>query len=162
MGRRWHRHPMDFSPARLGAVVLRNRRAVRAPVTLYRWGLGWLLGSRLLMLEHVGRQSGEPRYAVLEVIERPARDRIVVASGFGRGSQWYRNLAADPRCHVSIARIRRRPAGARFLSGAGARAVLDRYAQEHPSSWEFLRQVIEEDEAQDPREIPLVEFRLGG
>lgn len=153
---------MDFSPARLGALVLRNRRAVRAPVTLYRWGLGWLLGSRMLMLEHVGRRSGEPRYAVLEVIERPSRDRIVVASGFGRGSQWYRNLATEPRCHVSIGRRRRRPAEARFLPDRQARAVLERYAQEHPSSWEFLRQVIEEDGAQDPRQIPLVEFRLDG
>lgn len=151
---------MDLSPARIGAVLLRHRRTVRAPVALYRAGLGWLLGTRMMMLEHVGRTSGEPRFAVLEVIDRPARDRIVVASGFGRASQWYRNLEAEPRCHVSSGRIRRLPAEAELLSPEQSAAVLDRYRQEHPRSWDFLRGVIEEDGAQDPRAIPLVEFRL--
>lgn len=153
---------MDFSPARLGALLLRTRRAVRAPVTLYRAGFGWLLGSRMMMLEHVGRRSGEPRFAVLEVIDRPARNRIVVASGFGHASQWYRNLEAQPLCHVSTGRIRRRPAEADLLSRDQSDAVLDRYRVQHPGSWDFLRRVIEEDGAQDPNGIPLVEFRIAG
>lgn len=47
--------------ADLGARILRNRRLVRAPVWLYRARLGALLGSRMLMLEHVGRSSGQSR-----------------------------------------------------------------------------------------------------
>src|SRR5699024_304974 len=108
-GGRWHRRLMALSPSRLGARVLRNRRAARAPVALYRRGLGWLLGSRMLMLEHVGRRSGEARYAVLEVIGRPAPGRILIASGFGHGSQWYRNLEAEPRCTWATAGSGRPP-----------------------------------------------------
>lgn len=151
---------MDLSPTRLGVLALRNRRTARAPLALYRQGFGWLLGSRIMMLEHVGRRSGEARYAVLEVIGRPARDRVLVASGFGRGSQWYRNLEAEPRCHVSVGRLRRRAARAELLDEERSRTVLDRYEREHPASWEFLRSVIEEDGAQDPSTIPVVTFRL--
>ena len=140
---------MALSPSRLGALVLRNRRAARAPVALYRRGLGWLLGSRMLMLEHVGRRSGEARYAVLEVIGR-----------FGHGSQWYRNLEAEPRCHVSIGRLRRRPARARLLPADESEEALARYAREHPASWDFLRRVIEEDGTRDPRSIPVVELHV--
>lgn len=159
-GGRWHRRLMVLSPSRLGALVLRNRRAARAPVALYRRGLGWLLGSRMLMLEHVGRRSGEARYAVLEVIGRPAPGRILIASGFGHGSQWYRNLEAEPRCHVSIGRLRRRPAEARLLPADESEEALARYAREHPASWDFLRRVIEEDGTRDPRTIPVVELHV--
>lgn len=151
---------MDTSPARLGAILLRNRRTARAPVWLYRRGLGWLFGTRLLMLEHVGRASEAPRFAVLETIDRPEPDSFMVASGFGRESQWYRNLEAQPGCHVSVGRRRRYPAQARLLSLTESQAVLSRYRLEHPTSWEFLRQVIETDGAQDPSAIPVVELRL--
>jgi hypothetical protein len=64
--------PADLSPIqRLAAAALHSQRLVRAPIWLYRHGLGWLFGSRLLMLEHVGRKSGQPRYVVLEVIGHP-------------------------------------------------------------------------------------------
>lgn len=43
---------------------------VRAPIWLFRARLGFLLGSRLLMLEHLGRKSGGRRHVVLEVVTR--------------------------------------------------------------------------------------------
>ena len=55
----------------LGARALRTRWLVRAPINLYRVGLGFLFGTRLLMLEHVGRRTGARRYVVLEVVDRP-------------------------------------------------------------------------------------------
>jgi hypothetical protein len=42
------------------AGLLRTRWIVRAPVGLYRARLGFLLGPRMLMLEHTGRKSGAP------------------------------------------------------------------------------------------------------
>jgi hypothetical protein len=60
--------------------LLRTRAVVRAPIWLYRHRAGWLLGSRMLMLEHVGRRSGVPRYVCLEVVERPSEDEIVVVN----------------------------------------------------------------------------------
>src|SRR5699024_5988353 len=144
--------------SRLGALVLRNRRAARAPVALYRRGLGWLLGSRMLMLEHVGRRDREARYAVLEVIGRPAPGRILIASGVGHGSQWYRNLEAEPRCHVSIGRLRRRPARARLLPADESERALARCAREQPAASDCLGRVIEEDGTRDPRSIAVVEL----
>ena len=43
----------------------RLRRALfRAPIWLYRLGLGGLLGGRFLLLTHTGRTSGRPRQVV--------------------------------------------------------------------------------------------------
>ena len=67
---------------------------VRAPITLYRHGLGWVFGRRVLMLEHTGRRSGQARFVCLEVVERPGPDRVVIVSGFGERAEWYRNLHA--------------------------------------------------------------------
>jgi hypothetical protein len=68
---------------RVGARVLANRALMRAPIWLYRARLGFLFGSRTLMLEHIGRNSGARRYVVLEVVGHPTPDVYVIASGFG-------------------------------------------------------------------------------
>ena len=46
-----------------------SRLLFRAPVWLYRLGLGGLFGKRMLLLNHTGRKSGLPRQAVLEVVQ---------------------------------------------------------------------------------------------
>ena len=87
---------------------------MRAPIWLYRAGLGFVFGSRVLMLEHIGRKSGARRYVVLEVVGHPAPEIYIVASGFGEHAQWFRNLMAHPRVRVSAAgagRASRRLAG---------------------------------------------------
>lgn len=58
---------------RLATRALRNRRLMRAPIWLYRARLGFLFGSRMLLLEHTGRRSGARRYVVLEVIDPPEK-----------------------------------------------------------------------------------------
>jgi hypothetical protein len=56
----------------------------RAPVYLYRWGLGGLLGRRVLLLKHTGRRSGRQRKTVLEVVQyRKEIPEVFVVSGFG-------------------------------------------------------------------------------
>src|ERR1051325_9087278 len=69
---------VDFGLPGLAARALQTRALVRAPVTLYRHGLGWVLGGRVLMLEHTGRRSGRARFACLEVADRPGPDRMVI------------------------------------------------------------------------------------
>lgn len=74
-----------------------RRVIARAPITLYRWRLGQLLGGRLLLLTHTGRTSGQPRQVVLEITGRdPATGAYHLASGFGPESQWYRNIQQTP------------------------------------------------------------------
>ena len=107
-------------------------RLYRLPIALYRLGLGALLGSRFLLLEHRGRRSGRTRHAALEVVRRDAgTGACIVASGFGEGSQWFRNLAAEPRCRVQVGR-RRFVATARRLTRQEAERELASYASHHP------------------------------
>lgn len=140
----------------LGARVLRTRWMVRTPIYCYRAGLGFLFGTRLLMLEHTGRKSGARRFVVLEVVERPGPDRYVIASGFGRGAQWYRNIGAHPEVHVSCGVRRRVPATAVPLTDDEAAAVLERYAVAHPRAWRSLRSTIEAATGRRVDTLPLV------
>jgi F420H(2)-dependent quinone reductase len=85
------------SLAAWGARLMRVRWVVRAPVWLYRARLGFVFGSRLLMLEHTGRETGIRRYVVLEAVDHPHAGTYIVAAGFGDRAQWLRNVRADAR-----------------------------------------------------------------
>lgn len=140
--------------------LLRTRWVVRAPISAFKLGLGFVFGGRLVMLEHVGRTSGEPRFVVLEVVSRPHRREVVVASGFGRSAQWFRNLEANPQCHVSVGAMRRIPAVAATLSHPVAEGVLARYQREHPATWRRLAAAIVEATGDEHPDIPLVRLSL--
>lgn len=129
---------------RIGAVVLRVRWFVRAPIWLFRARLGVLFDHRLLMLEHLGRNTGQRRFVVLEIVDHPAATRYVVVSGFGTRAQWFRNVEANPQVRVYLASHAPVPATARRLDAAGANAALGRYARAHPRTWAKLRPVLEE------------------
>ncbi|WP_395297694.1 nitroreductase family deazaflavin-dependent oxidoreductase [Kitasatospora hibisci] len=109
-----------------------RRLLLRAPIHLYRWRLGWLLGSRFLLLTHIGRTSGAHRRVVLEVTGRdPLSGGYLVASGFGPSSQWYRNIAHTPEVTVQIGR-HAFTATAHPLNPTGSGLALARYAEQHP------------------------------
>jgi deazaflavin-dependent oxidoreductase (nitroreductase family) len=149
---------------RVGAALLRVRWFVRAPIWLYRARLGGLFGHRLLMLEHVGRKTGQRRFVVLEVVDRPAPDSYVVVSGFGLRAQWFRNVHANPKVRVYLASHAPAPAIARRLDADAAASSLRRYASAHPRAWEKLRPVLEGTlEArigEDGTELPMIALDL--
>ncbi|MGH8859729.1 MAG: nitroreductase family deazaflavin-dependent oxidoreductase [Jatrophihabitantaceae bacterium] len=130
--------------ARCGAALLRVRWFVRAPIWLYRARLGFVFGTRLLMLEHVGRTSGQRRYVVLEVVDHTAPSRYVVVSGFGERAQWFRNVEANPQVRVYLGSRTPAVATAHRLDADTSTASLSRYATAHPRSWAKLRPVLEE------------------
>lgn len=103
-----------------------------------------MFGSRLLMLEHIGRTSGRRRYVVLEIVDHPAPDRYVVVSGFGDRAQWVRNIQAEPRVRVYVGSRRPAAATAYRLDDRTAAEALGRYAVAHPRSWATLRPVLEQ------------------
>lgn len=144
----------------LGAKLLRTRWFVRAPIALFRARLGFLFGGRVLLLEHIGRKSGESRYVALEAVSRPDSHRVILASGFGTTSQWYRNLQANPRCWVSIGFTNRAPATARMMAADEAESVLAEYKRVHPSAYKELSGVIEQATGQSIDSVPLVELTL--
>jgi deazaflavin-dependent oxidoreductase (nitroreductase family) len=125
------------------ARLLRTRWVVRAPIGLYRMRLGWLLGPRLLMLEHRGRTTGLRRFVVLEVVDQPFRHGWIVVPGFGDRSQWLRNLRHEPHCRVWSLSRRPVPAIAHDLPAAQAEKTLRLYATRHPFAWRRLRPVLE-------------------
>ena len=53
-----------------------GRALFRAPIYLYRLGLGWLFGKRILLLNHIGRVSGKQRQVILEVVEHDPTGRV--------------------------------------------------------------------------------------
>ena len=151
----------------------RLRRALfRAPILLYRLGLGGLLGDRFALLTHTGRSSGRPRQVVLEVVgAHQASGGYLVASGFGARSQWFRNILHDPRVRFQVGW--RRYAGlARPLPAEESGRRLAEYARRHPrtAAWllRALGQEIDGSEAayrrvgSDPEHgVPLVALTPG-
>lgn len=69
-----------------------------------RWGAN-LRGSRMLLLEHVGRRSGQSRSTPLLYIEDGPR-WVVVASNAGddRTPAWWLNLKHKPEAAVQVGR----------------------------------------------------------
>ena len=146
----------------LMARALRTRWFVRAPIPMFRHGLGFVFGDRLLLLEHVGRRSGEARYVVLEVVQRESPTAVVVASGFGAGSQWFRNLQATPECHVTLGRTRHRAEAVVLATDERDRVLAD-YARDNPGAWKQLSTAMAElnhTAPGEPLDIPLVRFEL--
>ncbi|HEU0041340.1 MAG TPA: nitroreductase family deazaflavin-dependent oxidoreductase [Jiangellaceae bacterium] len=146
-----------------------HRRLYRAPIPLFRVGLGWIIGPRLVLVEHRGRSTGLDRYVVLEVASR-APGRIVVVSGFGSDSQWFRNIQASPSVRIWFATLRGVPALAHVLPLDAARAELERYRRDHPHAAKALGRmfqlpVFESETEPLPPEIgvrlPVVEITFG-
>lgn len=78
-----------------------HRALFKWPVQLWRLGLGPILGRLMMVITHTGRVSGLPRRTMLEYFKMDGRK--YVASAFGRRSQWYRNIEADPRVTIQTA-----------------------------------------------------------
>jgi deazaflavin-dependent oxidoreductase (nitroreductase family) len=142
------------------ARILRNRLLVRAPIWLYKARLGFLMGNRMLLLEHVGRKTGALRYAVLEVVERQAPDRYVIVSGFGARSQWYRNVLAQPHVRVSVGRRRNVSAIAAPMSPELAKAALQRYAEHYPRTWARIEPTLEAALGTPDLDLPMLTIEL--
>jgi deazaflavin-dependent oxidoreductase (nitroreductase family) len=118
------------------------RRLLRLPVVLYRWHLGWLLGHRFLLLTHVGRRTGRVRRTVLEVVDFDADSgTAVVMAGFGRSSDWYRNLQAHPAVQVVVGRRAFTPAQ-RELAADEAMAAMAGYERRNRLLAPVVRTVL--------------------
>lgn len=141
---------------RVAARLLQTRWAVRALVPVFRSGLGAIGGGRLLLLEHRGRTSGRRRFVVLEVVDRPAPDRVVIASGFGRSAQWYRNLEANGVAYVTVTGRLARRAVPTLLSEEDSRRHLIDYGARHPSAWRHLRGAMAIAQGEANPDIPIV------
>ncbi|MEZ4866779.1 MAG: nitroreductase family deazaflavin-dependent oxidoreductase [Caldilineaceae bacterium] len=114
----------------------------RLPIALYRLGLGWLLGGRFVLLNHIGRKSGQVRQAVVEVVRHDkATDTYTICSGFGPKTQWYQNLLATPDITIQVG-ARKLDVHAEPLStSAGGDEMVD-YARRNPTAAHKLAQFM--------------------
>ena len=90
----------------MGAQLLRQypvrdswlRWVFKAPLYLWRMGLGFLIGRYIMVITTTGRKSGLPRHTMAEW--HPLNGGKFVPVNYGERAQWYRNIEADP--HVTI------------------------------------------------------------
>lgn len=144
-----------------------QRRILRAPVLLYRWHLGRLLGQRFLLLTSVGRRTGRPRQTVLEVAGRSPSGEWYVVAGWGERSDWVLNCRAAPPLELRVGRYRGRPS-VRFLDPAETLTLLREYERTHPRALQMLARRLSSadmDLTQDPpvamaQVLPAVAFGL--
>ena len=113
-----------------------TRLVFRIPIHLYRLRLGWLFGSRLLLLNHTGRVSGKPRQTVLEVAERDG-DSYLVASGWGPTAAWYRNVLHNPDVTVQVGTRTIAVKATPLDKEEGAQAFV-RYASRHRAAAKYV------------------------
>ncbi|WP_020496629.1 nitroreductase family deazaflavin-dependent oxidoreductase [Sciscionella marina] len=141
------------------------RLLFRLPIRLYRLRLGWLLGSRMLLLTHTGRVSGKPRQVVIEVVGRDERTgSYFTCSGFGQKSAWYRNVLATPQARIQVGN-RAVPALAEPLETEDGAEVMADYAVRHPRAARRLVRFMgfavdgtAEDYREVGRNLPFVRF----
>ena len=118
------------------------RFLLRLPIWLYRWHLGFLLGHRFLLLTHTGCKSGLKRQTVVEVVSYDrATHRYVVASGWGKSSQWLQNVEAHPEVTIDSAGEHLEAAAVQ-LSPDQAHQELSTYARMHPLAFRELATLI--------------------
>lgn len=92
------------------------------------------MGGRFVLINHIGRKSGQARQVVVEVVRHDkGSDSYIVCSGFGPKAQWYQNLRATPDVTIQVG-ARTLAVHAEFLSSeAGSEEFLD-YAQRNPTA----------------------------
>jgi deazaflavin-dependent oxidoreductase (nitroreductase family) len=113
-----------------------TRFLFRIPIHLYRLRLGWLFGSRLLLLNHIGRVSGKPRQTILEVAEHDG-DSYVVASGWGPTAAWYRNILHTSDVTIMVG-TRTIPVTALQLDKEEGAQVFGRYGSRHRTAAKYV------------------------
>lgn len=143
-----------------------SRLFFRLPIYLYRLHLGWLLGGRFLLVNHIGRKSGQLRQVVIEVVEHdPAADTYTVAAGFGRKSDWYLNLLKTPDVTIQVGRRTLAVTAVPLTPDVGGETMV-RYARRHETAARNLARFMgyqvdgtEADYRALGRELPFMQFR---
>jgi len=108
------------------------RRVLHSPVHLYNWKLGFLLGSRFILIDHTGRKSGKTYQTPVEVVTHDAdTGEYIVCSGTGPKADWYQNLVANPANSVQVKNQSWEPTQ-RILTQPESSSYFKGYESDHP------------------------------
>jgi len=106
---------------------------------------------RVLLLETIGRKSGQRRTVGLSHLEKGGRYYVVASyAGEDRDPAWARNLRAHPEATVTVGGRRLRAVG-RELEGEEREAMFRRFVEKDASYAEYRQRTT--------REIPVFELR---
>ncbi|QYJ02932.1 nitroreductase family deazaflavin-dependent oxidoreductase [Nocardioides panacisoli] len=96
----------------------------------WRIGAGWKKPVPVLLLDHVGRKSGQ-RFTTPLLFLDDGDQYVVVASqgGLPRHPQWYHNLRANPETEIHLPRRGRHPVRARVTEPAERAALWPRLVE---------------------------------
>jgi deazaflavin-dependent oxidoreductase (nitroreductase family) len=101
----------------------------KIPVVLARLGFtGWerLIGVEWMLLTTIGRKSGKKRYSMVDVlVYEKESDTYFIEVGFGKRSDWYRNIQASPVFEGQVGRRRFRATAEELPSERTADVMLD-------------------------------------
>lgn len=118
-----------------------SRLLWRAPIWMYRLGLGGLMGGRFLLLNHTGRVSGQPRQNVLEVVDHNEEaNTYTVAAGFGKGSDWYKNILKTPEVTIQVGNREMAMTAVPLGAEESGQAMVE-YAHRHPRAAKELTRI---------------------
>ena len=118
-----------------------SRLLWRAPIWIYRLGLGGLIKKRMLLLHHTGRKSGLPRQNVLEIVDHDqATGTYYVASGFGKKSDWYKNITKQPDVTITVGRKEMPVTAVPLPPEESGQALVD-YAHRNPTAARSLMKI---------------------
>lgn len=118
-----------------------SRLLWRAPIWIYRLGLGGLIKKRMLLLHHTGRKSGLPRQNVLEIVDHDqVTGTYYVASGFGKKSDWYKNIVKQPDVTITVGRVETPVMAVPLPPEESGQALVD-YAHRNPTAAKTLMKI---------------------
>lgn len=114
----------------------------RAPVHLYKWGLGWLFGKRFVLFHHVGRKSGKQYQTVVEVVEiENENGNVIIVAGYGERTQWYKNLKQMQTTTIQLGN-QKYPVRIETISPEAGADIMARYYQRYGKATEMLFSVL--------------------
>ncbi|HZD65625.1 MAG TPA: nitroreductase family deazaflavin-dependent oxidoreductase [Acidimicrobiales bacterium] len=147
-------------PGRLALTVF------RMPLQAYRHGGGWLLGQTFLQFVHTGRKTGQAYETVAMVLHVDAiAHEAVICAGWGRDTDWVRNLRTGPATRVQLGGESFTPQH-RFLSDDEAFEAVAQFRQEHPWRLRVITRILGWGDLRDDSAVrkfitthPFVAFR---
>jgi len=100
--------------------------AFRLPIGLFHAHLGWILGTRFVLLTHIGRKSGLSRQTILAIVRYDrSTGACIVASGWGVKSDWFQNVTANPNVIYQVQNRRVTGIAKRLSPDEGAQELLE-------------------------------------
>jgi deazaflavin-dependent oxidoreductase (nitroreductase family) len=108
----------------------------KAPLVLWRLGLGPLVGRIFVLITQTGRKSGLPRRTMTEV--HVVNGRKYAPCAFGERAQWYKNIQADPLVTIQTADGVERVTARRVTDGDELLAVFQAMRAKNPMADKYL------------------------